>query len=212
MERCGFEVLRRKYFSLRDNPAGLASSLAPGLDPMARRVRRVAEGPRARLLKDAVYLGLVVAAGAVAEDLQRERQQAHCRLLTARKQVGGEEGDVLTAYDGRGNIATVSNRFDGQYNTIQISRLNSQGYAQWNNQHSDANYEKAYSIAMDRGGNLFIAGTRIVQNDKHFVIMKYTLARALRVAARYGIYIGIEPLQSITKTTAGLIKVATLVD
>jgi SAM-dependent methyltransferase len=62
MERCGFEVLRRKYFSLRDNPAGLASSLAPGLDPMARRVRRVAEGPRARLLKDAVYLGLVVAA------------------------------------------------------------------------------------------------------------------------------------------------------
>ncbi len=62
MERCGFEVLRRKYFSLRDNPAGLASSLAPGLDPMARRVRRVAEGPRERLLKDAVYLGLVVAA------------------------------------------------------------------------------------------------------------------------------------------------------
>ena len=38
---CGFEVLRRKYFSLRDNPAGLASSLAPSLDPMARRVRRV---------------------------------------------------------------------------------------------------------------------------------------------------------------------------
>ena len=43
LERCsipaGFEVVRRKYFSLRDNPAGLASSLAPGLDPMARRVR-----------------------------------------------------------------------------------------------------------------------------------------------------------------------------
>ena len=35
----GFEVLRRKYFSLRDNPAGLATSLAPGLDPMARRIR-----------------------------------------------------------------------------------------------------------------------------------------------------------------------------
>ncbi|MGA7236611.1 MAG: class I SAM-dependent methyltransferase, partial [Bryobacteraceae bacterium] len=30
----GFRVLRRKYFSLRDNPAGLASSLAPRLDPM----------------------------------------------------------------------------------------------------------------------------------------------------------------------------------
>ena len=42
LESCGFEVLRRKYFSLRDNPAGLASSLAPALDPMARRVRAVA--------------------------------------------------------------------------------------------------------------------------------------------------------------------------
>jgi SAM-dependent methyltransferase len=62
MERCGFEVLRRKYFSLRDNPAGLASSLAPGLDPMARRVRRVPEGGAARLVKHLVYLGLVAAA------------------------------------------------------------------------------------------------------------------------------------------------------
>ena len=43
LEAAGFEVLRRKYFSLRDNPAGLASSLAPSLDPMARRVRRVTE-------------------------------------------------------------------------------------------------------------------------------------------------------------------------
>ena len=34
MEQSGFEVVRRKYFSLRDNPAGLASSLAPGLDPI----------------------------------------------------------------------------------------------------------------------------------------------------------------------------------
>jgi len=62
MEQSGFQVVRRKYFSLRDNPAGLASSIAPGLDPMARRVRRVAEGRGARLLKDAVYLGLVLAA------------------------------------------------------------------------------------------------------------------------------------------------------
>ena len=57
----GFEVLRRKYFSLRDNPAGLASSLAPSLDPMARRVRRVQESGGARLAKDLTYLGLVMA-------------------------------------------------------------------------------------------------------------------------------------------------------
>jgi SAM-dependent methyltransferase len=62
LEGCGFEIVRRKYFSLRDNPAGLASSLAPGLDPMARRVRGVSEGSRARLLKDLAYFGMVLAA------------------------------------------------------------------------------------------------------------------------------------------------------
>lgn len=61
IESAGFEVLRRKYFSLRDNPAGLASSLAPWLDPMARRVRRVPETGSARLMKDLTYFGLVVA-------------------------------------------------------------------------------------------------------------------------------------------------------
>ena len=57
----GFQVLRRKYFSLRDNPAGLASSLVPALDPMARRVRRVPESPGARLSKDLAYFALVLA-------------------------------------------------------------------------------------------------------------------------------------------------------
>lgn len=59
---CGFEVTRRKHFSLRDNPAGMASSLAPGLDPMARRVRQVKESTGMRLLKDAAYFGLALAA------------------------------------------------------------------------------------------------------------------------------------------------------
>jgi SAM-dependent methyltransferase len=59
---CGFDILRRKYFSLRDNPAGLATSLAPGLDPMARRVRMQPESPRARLAKDLLYAALVAAA------------------------------------------------------------------------------------------------------------------------------------------------------
>jgi hypothetical protein len=55
-------VLRRKFFSLRDNPAGLATSLAPQLEPMSRRVRLVKEGPATRLLKNALYLALVAAA------------------------------------------------------------------------------------------------------------------------------------------------------
>lgn len=62
LDSCGFEVLRRKYFSLRDNPAGFASSLAPWLDPMARRVRNLRESPRRKLLKDLLYFALVVAA------------------------------------------------------------------------------------------------------------------------------------------------------
>ena len=39
LSHSGFKILRYKHFSLRDNPAGLASTLAPSLDPMARRVR-----------------------------------------------------------------------------------------------------------------------------------------------------------------------------
>jgi SAM-dependent methyltransferase len=61
LTRGGFAVLRRKHFSLRDNPAGLASSVAPGLDPMARRVRRVVEGPAARVAKDLLYFALLCA-------------------------------------------------------------------------------------------------------------------------------------------------------
>jgi SAM-dependent methyltransferase len=62
LDYCGFEVVRRKHFSLRDNPAGLASSLAPGLDPMSRRVRGVPDGPKTKLFKDLVYFALVLAA------------------------------------------------------------------------------------------------------------------------------------------------------
>ncbi|MEP7351974.1 MAG: class I SAM-dependent methyltransferase [Acidobacteriota bacterium] len=61
LDACGFEVIRHKYFSLRDNPAGLATTLAVHLDPMSRRLRHVEESDRMRLFKDLVYTGLVVA-------------------------------------------------------------------------------------------------------------------------------------------------------
>jgi len=61
LEHCGFDVVRTKHFSLRDNPAGLATSLAPGLDPMSRRVRRVPESPALKLLKDGIYFLLTAA-------------------------------------------------------------------------------------------------------------------------------------------------------
>ncbi|MDX2149924.1 MAG: class I SAM-dependent methyltransferase [Bryobacteraceae bacterium] len=61
LDHCGFEVLRRKYFSLRDNPAGLATTIAPSLDPMARRIRGGTESQNVKLLKDALYFGLTLA-------------------------------------------------------------------------------------------------------------------------------------------------------
>ena len=61
LDYCGFTVKRRKYFSLRDNPAGLATSLWPSLEPVARRVRGVEEGRWAGLLKNVLYLALVAA-------------------------------------------------------------------------------------------------------------------------------------------------------
>lgn len=61
LDHCGFEVLRHKHFSLRDNPTGMATSIAPDLDPMARRLRHIGETPRQRLLKDLAYLALSAA-------------------------------------------------------------------------------------------------------------------------------------------------------
>jgi SAM-dependent methyltransferase len=61
LDRCGFEILRNKYFSLRDNPAGFATSLAPWLDPMARRIRGVRESSQMKLFKSLIYFCLVVA-------------------------------------------------------------------------------------------------------------------------------------------------------
>jgi sugar phosphate isomerase/epimerase len=43
-------------------------------------------------------------------------------------------------------------------------------------------------------------------------VMRYTLTAALQTAARYGVYIGIEPHQSISRTTAGLKRIGGLVD
>jgi sugar phosphate isomerase/epimerase len=48
-------------------------------------------------------------------------------------------------------------------------------------------------------------------DDECFQIMKYTLRSVLPVAERRKIYIGIEPHQSISRTTKGLMKIAGLV-
>lgn len=49
-----------------------------------------------------------------------------------------------------------------------------------------------------------------LDDDECFQVMRYTLKKVLQVAGRYGVSIAIEPHQSITKKTAGLLRVATL--
>jgi 2-polyprenyl-3-methyl-5-hydroxy-6-metoxy-1,4-benzoquinol methylase len=62
LNQSGFRVRRTKHFSWRDNPAGLATSLAPSLDPVARNVRKLDSSTLVKLFKDAVYFALVLAA------------------------------------------------------------------------------------------------------------------------------------------------------
>ena len=50
-----------------------------------------------------------------------------------------------------------------------------------------------------------------VSLEDAFHVMKYTLTTILQTAERYGVYIGIEPHQSISRTTEGLLRIATLV-
>lgn len=51
-----------------------------------------------------------------------------------------------------------------------------------------------------------------VSLEEAFGVMKYTLTTVLRTAERYRVYIGIEPHQSISRTTEGLLRIATLSD
>ena len=62
LDQEGFTVVRTKHFSWRDNPAGLATSLVPALEPVARRVRGLDRSPLQSLVKDAAYFALVLSA------------------------------------------------------------------------------------------------------------------------------------------------------
>jgi sugar phosphate isomerase/epimerase len=51
-----------------------------------------------------------------------------------------------------------------------------------------------------------------LSDSECFEVMRYTLKSVLRTAERHRIYVGIEPHQSISKTTAGLLRIVNLVD
>jgi sugar phosphate isomerase/epimerase len=75
--------------------------------------------------------------------------------------------------------------------------------------------EKAIRFAAAVGTNVVNTDEGIrpswLEDDECFQVMRYTLKKALQVAERYGVSIGIEPHQSITKKTDGLLRIATLV-
>jgi SAM-dependent methyltransferase len=54
LDNSGFGIVRVKHFSLRDNPAGLATTIAPHLEPVSRAAR----GAKPR---NALYLALTIA-------------------------------------------------------------------------------------------------------------------------------------------------------
>jgi SAM-dependent methyltransferase len=54
------QVSAVKRFSLRDNPASVASSLLPGLDPLGRKVRKRSAAPILELFLELAYLGLLL--------------------------------------------------------------------------------------------------------------------------------------------------------
>jgi SAM-dependent methyltransferase len=84
LEDCGFEILREKQFSWRDNPAGLATSIAPSLDPMARRIRCVIESKAATTVKDLLYFLLVAGSWPLAM-LEAACGQGATIMVEARK-------------------------------------------------------------------------------------------------------------------------------
>ena len=77
--------------------------------------------------------------------------------------------------------------------------------------------EKAIRLAAAVGAPVVntdegIRPTWLGSEDDAFGVMKYTLTKVLQTAERYGIFLGIEPHQSISCKTEGLLRIVNLVD
>ncbi len=62
LERAGFRVVSENHYCLRDNPATLANSVAPGAYPPARVARGTVGGGMGALVRDVGYLAITLAA------------------------------------------------------------------------------------------------------------------------------------------------------
>lgn len=75
--------------------------------------------------------------------------------------------------------------------------------------------EKAIRFAAAIGANVVNTDEGIrptwLEDEECFQVMRYTLKKTLQIAERYGVSIAIEPHQSLSKKTEGLLRIATLV-
>ena len=62
VQKCGYEVRQCKRFWLADGPAGLATSLVPGLAPAVRHGRGETEAKHVRMFKDLAHWAMVLGA------------------------------------------------------------------------------------------------------------------------------------------------------
>lgn len=88
--RAGFRLQAVRYFSLRDNAPALVSSLFPGLDPMARTVRRLRSKPDPalkRLTLELIYFALVAGAQPLAW-LESGLRRGATMMVHAKKESG----------------------------------------------------------------------------------------------------------------------------
>jgi 2-polyprenyl-3-methyl-5-hydroxy-6-metoxy-1,4-benzoquinol methylase len=60
LRKTGYEIARKARFSLRDNPASIASSIAVSLDPVGRRARGLRSGALVEAAIEFLYFGLVL--------------------------------------------------------------------------------------------------------------------------------------------------------
>lgn len=89
-------------------------------------------------------------------------------------------GGLTTVYDPSGNAITVANRYDGERYFVDVVSANRDGSNNWTQTHSDASLERVNTFATDINGNVYVAGVRLINGEKHLWIMKYSVDGVLQ--------------------------------
>lgn len=91
-------------------------------------------------------------------------------------QVGQDEG--IGVADGKGAFYSVTNR-RGSNGYFQVTKLSLSGAMQWNVAFDPRVDAQASAVAVDRDGNLIVAGTQMKDDRKLALVVKYAPSGAL---------------------------------